>query len=192
MDHQDISNRRINFFNLSWLLLRKHPTNNQSEMAQSRKRPWAKYSKTETKRQRDKHTIPQTHKPTKPQTQVKQKQTQQKQTKQSQNKQTKTKTTTIKSKNNKLTKFSGPQVVTNKKYLTRLNLEVEVLQSKPLTPAQPFSLSQSEYEVSMVKYVPHTYGKCACILTRSFEATKCGHEVSSPNKWIMRSSKIGS
>lgn len=75
----------------------------------------------ETKRQRDKYTIPQTHKPTKSQTQVKQKQSQQKQTKQSQNKQTKTKTTTIKSKNNKLTKFSGPQVVTNKKYLTPLN-----------------------------------------------------------------------
>lgn len=44
----------------------------------------------------------------------------------------------------------------------------------------------------MVKYVPHTCGKWACILTRSLEATKCGHEVSSPIKWIMRNSKIGS
>ena len=44
----------------------------------------------------------------------------------------------------------------------------------------------------MVKYVPHTCGKWACILTRSLEATKCGHEVSSPIKWIMRNSKIWS
>ena len=42
----------------------------------------------------------------------------------------------------------------------------------------------------MVKYAPHTYGKCACILTCSLEGTKCGREVSSPNKWILRSSKL--
>ena len=32
----------------------------------------------------------------------------------------------------------------------------------------------------MVKYVHHTCGKRVCILTRSLEVMKCGHEVSSP------------